>query len=73
MWVAACLAEVFKEDISSYFDTAFDLGLSLWGGHEMATFSALIEFNAVDIDASAGELAIKIDRVGGDLSFEQSA
>jgi hypothetical protein len=60
-------------DISSYFDTAFDLGLSLCGGHEMATFSALIKFNAVDIDASAGEPAIKIDRVGGDLSFERSA
>jgi hypothetical protein len=39
----------------------------------MAAFSALIEFDAVDIDASAGELAGKRDRVGGDLSFERSA
>jgi hypothetical protein len=38
----------------------------------MAAFSALIEFDAVDIDASAGELAGKWDRVGGDLSFERS-
>jgi len=65
--------EDFKEEFSSFFDTTCDLGLSLWGGHEMAAFSALIEFDAVDIDASACELAGKRDRVGGDLSFEQSA
>jgi hypothetical protein len=68
-----CLAAVFKEEFSSFFDTAFDLGLSLWGGHEMAAFSALIELDTIDIDASAGELAGKRDRVGGDLSFERSA
>ena len=68
-----CLVEVFKEEFSSFFDTAFDLGLSRWGGHEMAAFSALIEFDAVDIDASAGELAGKRDRVGGERSFERSA
>ena len=68
-----CLLEVFKEEFSSFFDTTFDLGLSLGGGHEMAAFSALIEFDAVDIDASAGELGGKKDRVGGDLSFERSA
>ena len=68
-----CLVEVFKEEFSSFFDTTFDLGLSRWGGHEMAAFSALIEFDAVDIDASAGELAGKRDWVGGDLSFERSA
>ena len=67
-----CLVEVFKEEVFSFFDTTFDLGLSLWGGHEMAAFSALIEFDAVDIDASAGELAGKRDRVGGDRSFERS-
>jgi hypothetical protein len=39
----------------------------------MAAFLALIEFDAVDIDASAGELAGKRDRVSGDLSFERSA
>jgi hypothetical protein len=68
-----CLVEVFEEDFSSFLDATFDLGLALWGGHEMATFSALIEFDAVDIDASAGELAGKRDRVGGDLSFERRA
>src|ERR1700680_2380780 len=68
-----CLAEMFKEEFSSPFDAAFDLGLSVWSGHEMAAFPALIEFDAVDIDASAGELAGKRDRVGGDLSLERSA
>ena len=28
--------------MSSSFDATFDLGLSVWGGHEMAAFSALI-------------------------------
>ena|SRR5271155_3367860 len=68
-----CLVEMFKEEFSSFFDAAFDLGLSVWSGLEMATFPALIEFDAVDIDASAGELAGKWDRVGGDLSLERSA
>jgi hypothetical protein len=68
-----CLGEVFKEEFSSFFDTAFDLGLSVWGGHEMAAFPALIEFDAVDIDASAGELAGERDRIGGDLSLERRA
>ena len=68
-----CLVEAFEEEFSSLFDTTFDLGLPFWGGHEMAAFSALIEFDAVDINASAGELAGKRDRVGGDLSFERSA
>ena len=68
-----CLVEVFKEEFSSFFDTTFDLGLSLCGGHEMAAFPALIELDAVDIDASAGELAGKRDRVGGDLSCERGA
>ena len=39
----------------------------------MAAFPALIEFNVIDIDAFSGESAIKIDRVGGDLSLERSA
>jgi hypothetical protein len=39
----------------------------------MAAFSALIEFDAVDIDAFASELAGKQDRVGGDCSFERSS
>jgi hypothetical protein len=64
---------MFKEEFSSLFDAAFDLGLSVWSGHEMATFPALIEFDVVDIDASAGEFAGKRDRVGGDLSLERSA
>ena len=68
-----CLVEMFKKEFSSLFDAAFDLGLSVWSGHEMAAFPALIEFDAVDIDASAGELAGKRDRVGGDLSLERSA
>ena len=68
-----CSVEVFKEEFSSFFDATFDLGLSLWGGHEMAASCALIEFDAVDVDAFAGEPARKRDRVGGDLSFERSA
>ena len=68
-----CLVEVLKEEFSSFFDTTFDLGSSLCGGHEVAACSALIEFDAVDIDAFAGELAGKRHRVGGDLSFERSA
>ena len=68
-----CLFEVLEEEFSSFFDTTIDLGLPLWGGHEVAAFSALIEFDAVDIDASACELAGKGDRIGGDLSFERSA
>jgi len=59
--------------LSSSLDAAFDLGLSLWGGHEMAALSALIQFDAVDIDAFTGEFASKRDRVSGDLSFERSA
>ena len=39
----------------------------------MAAISALIEFNAVDIDTSAGELAGEVDRVSGNRSFEGSA
>ena len=50
MWVG-------KEELSSFLHAAFDLGFTLWGGHEMAASSALIEFNAIDIDTSAGELA----------------
>jgi len=57
----------------SSLDATFDLGLSVWGGHEMAALSALIEFDAVNIDAFAGERAGKGNRVGGDLSFERSA
>jgi len=68
-----CLVEVLKEEFSAFLDATFDLGLSLWGGHEMAAFCALIEFDAVDIDASAGEPAGKRDRVGSDLSFERGA
>lgn len=57
----------------SSLDATFDLGLSVWSGHEMSALSALIEFDAVDIDAFAGELAGKWNRVGGDLSFDRSA
>ena len=57
----------------SSLDATFDLGLSVWGGHEMTALSALIEFDAVNIDAFARELAAKGNRVGGDLSFERSA
>jgi len=39
----------------------------------MAALSALIQFDAVDIDAFTGEFASKRDRVSGDLSFERSA
>ena len=63
---------VVKEEVSSFLHAAFDLGLTLWGGHEMATMSALIEFHAIDIDTTAGELAGEVDRVGGDGSFEGS-
>jgi len=38
----------------------------------MAALSALIEFDAVNIDAFTGELAGKEDWVGGELSFERS-
>ena len=68
-----CLVEDFEEEFSSRFDATFDLGSPGWGGHEMAAFSALIEFDAIDIDASAGELAGKGDRVGGEFSFERGA
>ena len=57
----------------SSFDATFDLGLSVWGGHEMAALLALIEFDAVNIDALAGEFAGKRNRVGGDFSFERGA
>jgi len=61
-----------SQEFFSLFNTTFNLGLSLGGGHEMAAFSALIEFDAVDVDASAGELAGKRDRVGRDRPFERS-
>ena len=57
----------------SSLDATFDLRLSVRGGHEMAALSALIEFDAVNIDTFAGEFAGKRNRVGGDLSFERSA
>ena len=57
----------------SSLDAAFDLGLSVWSGHEMAALSTLIEFDAVNIDAFASEFAGKRNRVSGDLSFERSA
>ena len=57
----------------SSLDATFDLGLSVWGGHEMSALSALIELYAVNIDAFAGEFAGKRNRVSGDLSFERSA
>lgn len=63
---------VVQEDVSSFLHAAFDLGFALWGGHEVAAMSALIEFHAIDIDTTAGELAGELDRVGGDGSFEGS-
>jgi len=64
---------VVEEELSPSLDTTFDLGLSFWGGHEMAALSALIQFDAVDIDAFTGKLAGKRDWIGSDLSFERSA
>jgi hypothetical protein len=58
-----CLLEVFKEELSSFFDTTFDLGLSLGGGQEMAAFSALIEVDAVDIDGVCRILGVRFDIV----------
>ena len=59
-----------SHEFSSFFYAAFDLGLPLWGRHEMAAFAALIEFDAVDIDTFAGKLAGEVDRVRGDGSFQ---
>jgi hypothetical protein len=67
------LAQVTEEELLSPFHTAFDLGAALWGWHEMAAFTALIEFDAVDIDTFAGQLAGEVDRVRGDPSFQRSA
>ena len=39
----------------------------------MTALATLIEFDAVDIDASAGKFAGKWDWVGSDLSLEQRA
>ena len=64
------LVQVVEEEFSSFFNAAFDLGLPLWGRHEMAAFAALIEFDAVDIDTFAGKLAGEVDRVRGDGSFQ---
>jgi hypothetical protein len=36
----------------------------------MAAFAALIEFDAVDIDTFASELAGEVDWVSGDPSFQ---
>jgi hypothetical protein len=42
-------------------------------GHEITAFTALIEFDAVDVDAFSGQFAGEMDRVRGDPSFQRSA
>ena len=64
------LVPVVEEEFSSFSYAAFDLRLPLWGRHEMAAFAALIEFDAVDIDTFASQLASEVDWVSGDPLFK---
>jgi len=68
--VSARLVGDFEEGFSSCFGATLDLScLSVWRGHEMATFLALIETKKVDQAArpaiwtsSASYLATGVDR-----------
>ena len=61
---------MLAEEVDARLRAALDFGLALFGWGEGATVTAFVHLDAVDVDASSGQLSGERHRIGRQYAFE---